>query len=156
MPKPVPDRQYLAVGLVLFSLLFMVLGLTSKSYSCDSNFENVKYLGNYDGDTIKFDIEGVHPLLGDNINVRVFGIDTPEIRAKTECEKKRAVESKEYVRNELGNSKKIQLIDCKRGKYFRIVCRVVYDEIDLSTRLLKLGLAIPYDGGSKPQKDWCK
>ncbi|MFP6854958.1 MAG: GYF domain-containing protein, partial [Opitutales bacterium] len=38
----------------------------------------------YDGDTFKVDLEGVHPLFGDNVSIRINGIVTPEIRGETD------------------------------------------------------------------------
>ena len=38
-------------------------------------------------------IPGVHPLLGNEIGIRVRGIDTPEIRGKCEFEKRKAKEA---------------------------------------------------------------
>lgn len=59
----------------------LFLAHTHAQFSC------VKYLKNYDGDTTTFEIPNVHPLIGQNISVRVRGIDTPEIRTKDKCEK---------------------------------------------------------------------
>ncbi|MBF0370483.1 MAG: hypothetical protein HQL52_13605 [Magnetococcales bacterium] len=68
----------LAATLAIFPAS-LVPAREEKSYG---NIEGVIYRGNYDGDTIRFDIPGVHPLLGDNISIRVRGVDTPEIRGK--------------------------------------------------------------------------
>ena len=50
-------------------------------------FNCVKFVKNYDGDTITVDIPNVHSFFGNNISVRVRGIDTPEVRGKSPCEK---------------------------------------------------------------------
>ncbi len=41
-----------------------------------------------------------------------------------------------------------------RGKYFRIVGRLVADGVDISDLLIQRQVAVPYDGGTKV-KDWC-
>jgi len=41
-----------------------------------------------------------------------------------------------------------------RGKYFRIVGRLIVDGQDLSDMLIQKQLAVPYHGGTKT-KDWC-
>jgi hypothetical protein len=41
-----------------------------------------------------------------------------------------------------------------RGKYFRIVGRLIADDVDISDLLIQRQLAVPYDGGTKG-KDWC-
>lgn len=43
-----------------------------------------------------------------------------------------------------------------RGKYFRIVADIIYDGKSLSGYLLDNGLAVRYDGGTKPHVDWCQ
>jgi len=41
-----------------------------------------------------------------------------------------------------------------RGKYFRIVGRLIADGVDISELLIQKNLAVLYDGGTKV-KDWC-
>ena len=48
----------------------------------------------YDGDTFFCDIYWVHQLIGDNVKIRIMGIDTPEMRGGTDEEKAAAVVSK--------------------------------------------------------------
>ena len=42
-----------------------------------------------------------------------------------------------------------------RGKYFRIVGRLIADGVDISDLLIERQLAVLYDGGTK-RKDWCE
>jgi len=42
-----------------------------------------------------------------------------------------------------------------RGKYFRIVGRLIADGVDISELLIERHLAVPYDGGTKT-KEWCE
>ena len=42
-----------------------------------------------------------------------------------------------------------------RGKYFRIVGRLMADGVDISDLLIERQLAVLYDGGTKT-KDWCE
>jgi len=120
----------------------------------DSNFYNVEYVRNYDGDTITVNIKNVHPLIGDEINIRVRGIDTPEIRGKCQYEKDLAYEAKYFVRDILLFAKKIDLMNVERGKYFRIVSDVYIDGKDIKDFLLDTGYIVMYNGGSKV--NWCK
>ena len=120
-----------------------------------TSFQCVQYVKNYDGDTITFNIPGVHPFFGENIGVRLKGIDTPEMRGKKPCEKKKAIEARDVVQKFLQNASNIELWDLERGKYFRIVARVVFDDHELSKILIDSHLAVPYGGGTKPKVDWC-
>ena len=132
----------------------------SAKESCEhdrNTFRCVKYVKNYDADTITFKIPNVHPLLGDNINIRVNGIDAPEIRTKDNCEKEKAKSAKNIVGILLKNAKRIKLKNIKRGKYFRVVADVIISDKSLADYLLKNGLAYSYHGGRKKKKiNWCK
>lgn len=120
-----------------------------------SNFRCVRYVDNHDGDTITFNIAGVHPLLGKNINVRLAGIDTPEVRTKDKCEKAAGKVAKQIVATLLRKAKRIDLENVRRGKYFRIIADVKVDGQSLTKLLLNRGVGYPYDGGKKRKINWC-
>ena len=111
-----------------------------------SNFSGVEYVRNYDGDTMTVNIPGVHPLFGNEIGIRVRGIDTPEIREKDPFEKQKAKETKTLIEGILNRANEITLHDIEREKYFRIVASVIVDGQNLSDLLLAKKLAVPYDG----------
>lgn len=141
------------------SLIFILISFSATAEDCmhDTNtFRCVKYVKNYDADTITFNVPGVHPLIGKKINIRVQGVDTPEVRTKNKCEKEKARNAKKLVGNLLKNAKRIDLQNVSRGKYFRIVADVIIDGKSLSYYLLKNGLAYSYDGGTKKKVNWCK
>ena len=119
-----------------------------------ADFTNVTYHHCYDGDTCTFIIQGIHPLFGEKISVRITGIDTPEIRGKCEQEKALAKEARDVVRGILEKAHQINLLDEERGKYFRIVAKVVAVGKDIGQTLIDQGMAVEYDGGKKT-KDWC-
>lgn len=116
----------------------------------------MEYLKNYDGDTITFNIKNLHPIIGKRISVRVLGIDTPEIRGRAPCERKRALQAQKRVKGLLSKAKNIELKNVQRGKYFRILADVLVDGESLSQKLIQDGLARHYDGKKKDAKfDWC-
>ena len=122
-----------------------------------NSFCCVEYVKNYDGDTITVNINGVHFLFGTSINVRVAGIDTPELRTKNKCEKEKAIIARDLVKDLLVNASRIDLVNTGRGKYFRIVADVIIDgKLNLKDTLLQKGLAYEYDGGRKQKINWCK
>ncbi len=122
----------------------------------NNQFSCVKYLKNYDGDTITVKIPGVHPLIGENISVRVKGIDTPELKTKDQCEKEKGRIAKKLTENIMKKAKRIDLKNIERDKYFRILADVEYDGKDLKNTLLKNNIAHEYSGGSKPKLNWCE
>lgn len=64
-------------------LITILLSLNTHANAED--ITNAQYLGNYDGDTVSFNIPNVPDVFGKNISVRVYGIDTPEKKSKNLC-----------------------------------------------------------------------
>jgi micrococcal nuclease len=118
------------------------------------DFQGAIYVGNYDGDTVTFNLPGLHPIIGEKISIRVNGIDTPEIRGKCEKEKYDAKQAKEVVADILKDAEQIILKNMERGKYFRIAADVIVDGENLADVVIEAGVAVRYDGGKKTHK-WC-
>ena len=55
----------------------------------------------------------------------------------------------------LRGTKKIELKNICRGKYFRIIADLFVDDANLSQILIDSKFAVTYDGSTKT-KDWCK
>lgn len=137
----------------LFSLLYAMF-FVEEVYAEDyGNLLGVTYVRLYDGDTIYVNIPNVHPILGDEIPVRLARVDTPEIRGKCDEEKSLAYQAKLRVKEILENASQIDLKHIERGKYFRIVAEVYADDVNISNLLLEENLAYLYTGGKK--KSWC-
>jgi len=137
-------------------LILPLLLLPALSFSKDyGNYQGAVYVSNYDGDTIKFDLPGLHPIIGNKINIRLNGIDTPEIRGKCEQETYSAEQAKEMVADILKDAETIDLKNMERGKYFRIAADVFADGENLADILIDAGMAIRYEGGKKTH-NWCE
>ena len=140
-------------------LAFLILPfLLLPSYSFAKSFgdyQGAVYVQNYDGDTVTFNLPGLHPIIGEKISIRVNGIDTPEIRGKCEKEKYDAQQVRDMVADILKDAEQITLKNMERGKYFRIAADVFVDGENLSEVLVGAGMAIRYSGGKKTF-DWCE
>lgn len=109
----------------------------------------------YDGDTFKVNLQCAEAVLCHNVPVRVNGIDTPELKTKNPCEKEKAQQAQAFTTSFLeGHS--IDLRNCTRDKYFRLLCDVYSEGRSLADELIKRGLAYPYNGGTKAKIDYCK
>jgi len=64
------------------------------------------------------------------------------------------MQARNLARRMLEQARRIDLLDAERGKYFRIVARVVADGKDVGHTLIARGLAVGYDGGKKTM-NWC-
>tara|TARA_R100000951_G_C2588395_1_gene164209 strand:- start:32 stop:739 length:708 start_codon:yes stop_codon:yes gene_type:complete len=106
----------------------------------------------YDGDTFKIDLPSMHPLFGDDLSIRLFGVDTPEMRGTTDEVKALAMQAQQVTEKALKGASKIELRNPQRGKYFRIISEVWIDGESLAEMLKKKGLAKDYDGeGARPE-----
>lgn len=145
------------IRLLIAFILLTPLPATANNCTHDNNnFRCVEYVKNYDGDTITFNIPGIHPLFGKKISIRINGIDTPEIRTKNKCEKEKALQAKKIVKVIMENANRIDLKNVKRGKYFRIVADVIIDGQSIKNILIEKKIAIGYDGRKKNKINWCK
>jgi len=104
-----------------------------------------------DGDTIDVDID-----LGFNISysqrVRLAGIDTPESRTKDLHEKKLGLESKEWLKKALENTKTIVIKTEKPNsteKFGRILGWLYVDDVNLNLAMIDQGYAWSYMGETK-------
>lgn len=111
----------------------------------------------YDGDSIT--IAGYLPMYNSPLfrfSIRLNGIDTPEIKGKTEEEIKMAKEARDALSN-LILHKDIILKNIGIEKYGRILADVYLDDLCVNEWLIKEHYAVKYDGGTKKSpKSWIK
>ncbi len=149
-------KNTIAIVILLLGLVGTYAGVRYMSEETNSNtLEIDQIISVYDGDTFKVNLKNTQPLFGDTISIRLNGIDTPEIRGSSPCEKVLAYEAKDFVSMLLANADCVILRNPQRGKYFRIIADVEVDGNDLSELLLTHEYARPYDGGTKDTTSWC-
>ena len=133
-------------------VILIILSTTSFSFAGGKTYGNVevsKIISVYDGDTFRADIKYFPDIIGKNMGIRIYGIDTPEMRDKRKNIKALAVKARDYVRGRLLNASKVTLKNLRRGKYFRLVAEVWVDGKNISNELIANGLAKPYYGKKK-------
>lgn len=136
-----------------FLPFFLIFWACSTPYKANS-FLNVDVIEVYDDDTFKIHLKGYPRVFGEKLSIRINGIDTPEKRTKNKCEKKAALEAREVLSKLLRESS-VDLMNCQRGKYFRLACSVYANGKSVEAELLGRGLAYKYRGGTKKKIDWC-
>jgi len=110
-----------------------------------------------DGDTVKFEVGFLPKELGNHINVRVLGIDTPEKAPRAKCEKEAELGKKatEFTKKVVTEAKSIDVQLKSWDKYGgRVLGTITLDGKDLTKMLIDAGLARAYFGEKK--SDWCK
>lgn len=105
----------------------------------------------YDGDT--FTIAKKMGNVWYKFQVRVNGIDCPEIKSKDQNEKRIALQVKEYVASMILR-KQVIVKNIQKDKYGRLLSDVFIDDINLAQHLLQKHYAVSYDGGTKMKVDW--
>ena len=139
---------------------------------------NGEYIGKtteslvYDGDTFKcllFPLNGTEHNDIIKLNIRLSGIDTPEIRSKDLNEKKVALIAKAKLISLLNDCDYLHIeitgIDKYGGRYDSIVTQVkavrddiTYEKSNITVNelIVQAGLAYKYDGGTKLSfNEWC-
>jgi endonuclease YncB( thermonuclease family) len=111
----------------------------------------------YDGDTIT--IASKLPFVESplyRLSVRLNGIDTPEIKGKTEDEKLAAKLTRDALAGLILN-KYVTLKNIQTEKYGRILADVYFGELHVNELLIKEKYAVKYDGGTKKSPtSWLK
>jgi len=140
----------------MLMLVLSLLLLPASLYTAEKNYGSAMatVVSIYDGDTltVNLDEDVWPPLIGEKIGVRVFGVDTRELREG-------GLPAKAFVQALIPVGSTVYLSKILRDKYFRIVAKVGYNctdlELenplcsDLSLTLIKHKFALPYDGGTK-------
>ena len=107
-----------------------------------------------DGDSIKV---SAHIWPGQNVlvNIRIRGIDAPELKSRCSTEKGAALAARQMTSN-LVSGGSIVLTNISGGKYYgRMLADVANLEgSDLASKLLDARLVRPYSG--KKRRSWCK
>ena len=103
----------------------------------------------YDGDTITVAAQLPYPESPIyRFQVRLNGLDTPEIKSKSSTEKMLAAKSRDALSNLILN-KIVQLKNTTTEKYGRLLTDVYLGELNVNQWLIDNKFAVRYDGGTK-------
>jgi micrococcal nuclease len=121
------------------------------SFAGDLTFDNPRVI---DGDTISVTLSNLPPPLN-KLSIRLYGIDTPELRGKCANERALAIKARDFLKI-LVNGNDVVVKDYSWDKYGgRIVGKAYVNNLNLSTLMIVHGIAMPYYGvGAKT--DWCQ
>lgn len=132
--------------IILFFFIVFQIALSKTYYDNITDFEIVKVK---DGDTFVINVKNIPDVFGEEIAVRIRGIDTPELNDKREEIKSIAIKAKEELEKLLFSGGKVILYNLGRDKYFRLLASVKVGNVDVAKYLIKKGLAKEYDGSTK-------
>lgn len=134
-------KNILQITIILFLIQAVLMAVDYKEEIKDFTVVKVR-----DGDTFIIDIPNIPDVFGNNIAVRIRGIDTPELNDKREEIRKISIQAKEELEKLFNSGDKIVLYNLGRDKYFRLLASVKVGNIDVAEYMIKKGLAKSYDG----------
>ena len=137
-------KNILQITIILFLIQAVLMAVDYKEEIKDFTVVKVR-----DGDTFIIDIPNIPDVFGNNIAVRIRGIDTPELNDKREEIRKISIQAKEELEKLFNSGDKIVLYNLGRDKYFRLLASVKVGNIDVAEYMIKKGLAKSYNGGVK-------
>jgi len=108
----------------------------------------------YDGDTLTDATVSVFPNMRFYGSIRIRGIDTPEIRTRSACEKIRGYQARDALKGFLAG-KAVTVRNAKNGKFAgRVLADLFADGEPVAPWMLSHSHARPYSGG-KRDRSWC-
>lgn len=130
-------------------ILFFINSLIIQAKTYYDNITDFEIVKVRDGDTFVINVKNIPDVFGDEIAVRIRGIDTPELNDEREYIRKISIQAKEELERLLYSGEKVVLYDLGRDKYFRLLASVKVGDIDIAEYMIEQGLAKEYDGGAK-------
>jgi endonuclease YncB( thermonuclease family) len=117
-------------------------------FSMKGKFVRCRVVKVYDGDTITIIFPFSNAFYKHNL--RLFGIDTPELRSTNIVEKTKAILARDWLKKQiLGNIVWVQFEN--EDKYGRLLGTVykTRKEESINSQLIQNGFAVQYNGGKK-------
>ena len=137
----------------VFASLLVTLSLSVAA--ADYGPYQAEYVRNYDADTITLNIHIWPDLQLRDINVRLIGVDTPEINsAKCDQEKQEGRAARDWLKRQL-EGHTVTIMVHTVDQYGRPIVSMDLAGWDVSDELIRLGYGVPYDGKERRSEDWC-
>jgi len=133
-------------------ILALLVSLMAMPIYAEYGPYSAKLIRVLDGDTVEI-LVPLWPGLTKTTKLRLSGVNTPEMRRASECEKKAGQQAKEFTVQFLAPGN-IVVTDVKNGKFAgRVLGNIHVNGHSLGQALIFSGLAKPYSGGKR--LPWC-
>ena len=114
---------------------------------CDQEF-TCKCVKVYDGDTITVIFKPFEQTSFYKFRIRLYGIDTPELRTKNKKEKEFGKQVRDFLKEKILD--KVVTVSCLDfDKYGRLLVELFINDESINNWLIDKGYAKKYDGGKK-------
>lgn len=155
-------RMRIALLLVCVVVLLILLGVSIQVTYADTRWDldimDIEKV--YDGDTIYVNLDGLPRVFGEDLGIRLRGIDTPEMRSRCDTDEAKARErflaslAQVALEEKVFQSDVISIRNVSRGSFFRVVGDVYLDDVNVQNWLVEKGYAI-LESDATPGY-WCK
>ncbi len=136
---------------IAFIMLITIVAVANNAFANEYSVNSYEV---YDGDTLTHTDVTVFPNIHYNGSIRIRGIDTPEIRTKSACEKSLGYQAKDALKVFL-KSRSVIVKNVENGKYAgRLLADLFADGEPVAHWMLTHSHARPYFGG-KRNRAWC-
>lgn len=132
-------KVFIIIQACCFTVAFLCAVFAFITRADDAVF--ARHIRTIDGGSFVADIICPGEKTFENIKVRMDDVVIPEINDKRVGVRELAIRAKLFVEGRLSNAQEITLLDVRRGKYFKIIARVLVDGHDLGEELVREGLA---------------
>lgn len=112
------------------------------------HISDAKVIKVYDGDTITVGFYHGDSEKPYRASVRLYGIDTPEMKGKTPEEKASAKLAQQFLSSQI-LGKIVTLTNISKEKYGRLLADVYCNEVHINQLMVDNGHAVSYFGGTK-------
>lgn len=136
----------------LWALLALILLLLPGTGWAD-DLESVEVVRVYDGDTIIVNVQGVPPVFGRHLRIRLRDLDAPELKGACPNEIAKAVMARSALMTVVRQGTTFALRRVQRDTYFRLDATLEIDGRDINAWMLEQGYARPYHG--EKRQPWC-
>lgn len=140
------------IAALLGAIVVLALARPAGAYE---DIIGVQFVRCYDGDTCTISIAHLPDVFGEQIDVRLRGIDAPERRGKCPREMGLAEQARIKLQSLLSSATVLALTHVHRDKYFRLNASILADGLDVGPLLVQQGYAVPY-WGRGARHDWCR
>ena len=137
-------------------IIFIVLlaAPLSAAFAVQYGPYEARLIGVVDGDTYDMKVFiWPKPQFEPPLRIRLANSDTPEMDAKSPCEREFAARATGHARMLLVNAKILQIIDVSQDSFGRTLARVLVDGVDLGELLNATEYGRPYKRGDTTP--WC-
>lgn len=131
-------------------IILIIVFLSNTIYSQDYYTYKANVIRVYDGDTVWCDIDLGFNIVLKNIKIRLYGINTPEVKTKNTLEKEAGIKVRNYVRELILNKEvTLKTFKNKNSKYGEYLGLIFIRDLNLNKNLITRNFCHEYYGDRK-------